>query len=235
MESRMSAIIKSPAKRTNCFISTNKYANTNPSSPQLHFIDGFVVLPEQRGEENMKKWRVSGFLTVGKRTKECPDTAKHCMAPGQAFIPELRMAALGLVWRKEPIVAEPLLLLLVVPSPLQVSCREESCPGMVMDLAVEGGLESQVKEVTDSQAGTGNHPIPPAIPTLLSRAFPGLLLLFAMGKAGSSLWRVWHWISFSYMQDSVFPTSHCMWTALQEKASYWLNLRQKEANEFNHL
>lgn len=32
------------------------------------------------------------------------------------------------------------LLLLVVPSPLQVSCRVESCPGMVMDLAVEGGL-----------------------------------------------------------------------------------------------
>ena len=36
-----------------------------------------------------------------------------------------------------------LLLLLVVPSPLQVSCRVESCPGMVMDLAVEGGVLKQ--------------------------------------------------------------------------------------------
>lgn len=50
------------------------------------------------------------------------------------------MVGLGLVWRREPIVTELLLLLLVVPSPLQVSCRVESCPGMVMDLAVEGGL-----------------------------------------------------------------------------------------------
>lgn len=55
-------------------------------------------------------------------------------------------------------MAELLLLLLVVPSPLQVSCRVESCPGMVMDLAVEGGLESGVKKITNWQAGTRNHP-----------------------------------------------------------------------------
>lgn len=31
------------------------------------------------------------------KTEECPGTAKCCMAPGRAFIPELRMAVLGLV------------------------------------------------------------------------------------------------------------------------------------------
>lgn len=33
-----------------------------------------------------------------------------------------------------------LLPLLLVPPPLHVSCREESWPGMEMDLAVDGGL-----------------------------------------------------------------------------------------------
>lgn len=33
-----------------------------------------------------------------------------------------------------------LLQLLLVPPPLHVSCREESWPGMEMDLAVDGGL-----------------------------------------------------------------------------------------------
>lgn len=98
------------------------------------------------------------------KTKACPGTATHCMAPGWAFRPELRMAVLGLAWRREPIVEE--LLLLVVPSPLQVSCRVESCPGMVMDLAVEGGLESEGKEVTDCQVGRRHHSVHP---TLLSR------------------------------------------------------------------
>lgn len=32
-------------------------------------------------------------------------------------------------------------LLLVVPSPLQVNCRVESWPGIVIDLAVDGGLQ----------------------------------------------------------------------------------------------
>lgn len=83
----------------------------------------------------MKNSRVFNLQLLGK-TRECPGRAK---APGQTFVPELRMVVLGLVWRRDPIVTE-LLLLLVVPSPLQVSCRLESCPGMVMDLAVEGGL-----------------------------------------------------------------------------------------------
>lgn len=52
------------------------------------------------------------------------------------------MVGLDLAWRTAPIVAEPLVLL-VVPSPLQVNCREESCPGMAMDLAVEGGVLKQ--------------------------------------------------------------------------------------------
>lgn len=86
------------------------------------------------------------------------------MAAGRAFRPELRIAVLGLLWRREPIVEE--LLLLVVPSPLQVSCRVESCPGMVMDLAVEGGLESEGKEITHCQAGSTHHSV---YPTLLSR------------------------------------------------------------------
>lgn len=50
------------------------------------------------------------------------------------------MVGLDLAGRTAPTVAE-LLMLLVVPSPLQVNCREESCPGMVIDLAVEGGLQ----------------------------------------------------------------------------------------------
>lgn len=62
----------------------------------------------------------------GWEKQECPGTGKRHEAPGWASIPELRMAALGLAWRREPIVAELLLLLLVVPSPLQVSCRVES-------------------------------------------------------------------------------------------------------------
>lgn len=141
-------IIKSPVKRTKLlYLHKQKVvAKIHASSPQLHLIDSFVFLNflnEQRGEDGCgKTWNIKEFLCLqllGK-TKECPGTAKHCMAPGRAFIPELRMAVLGLVWRREPIVAELLLLLLVVPSPLQVSCRVESCPGMVMDLAVEGGL-----------------------------------------------------------------------------------------------
>lgn len=42
-------------------------------------------------------------------------------------------------------VRELVLLLppLLVPPPLQVSCREESWPGMEMDLAVDGGVLKQ--------------------------------------------------------------------------------------------
>lgn len=101
------------------------------------------------------------------------------------------MAVLGLVWRKEPIVEE--LLLLVVPSPLQVSCRVESCPGMVMDLAVEGGLSSEGKEVTDCQAGSRHHS---AYPTFLGRG--KLAALQTAAQMGC-------WVLFSYMQDQYLP------------------------------
>lgn len=95
---------------------------------------------------------------VGKR-RECAGSPGRCVARGWAFLPELRMVARGLLWRREPIGAE-VLVLLVVPSPLQVSCRVESCPGMVMDLAVEGGLRSEEKSVRMCRAGIGARPIP---------------------------------------------------------------------------
>lgn len=95
---------------------------------------------------------------MGKR-RECAGSPRHCVARGWAFLPELRMVARGLLWRREPIGAE-VLVLLVVPSPLQVSCRVESCPGMVMDLAVEGGLRSEEKSVRKCRAGIGARPIP---------------------------------------------------------------------------
>ena len=55
-------------------------------------------------------------------------------------VPEPRMVGRALGGR-DP-VRELVLLLppLLVPPPLQVSCREESWPGMEMDLAVDGGL-----------------------------------------------------------------------------------------------
>lgn len=51
--------------------------------------------------------------------------------------------------------AEPLVLLLVVPSPLQVNCRVESCPGMVIDLAVEGGLQKAKHRWLYRKSGRG--------------------------------------------------------------------------------
>lgn len=55
-------------------------------------------------------------------------------------VPEPRMVGRVLGGR-DPVRELVLLLpLLLVPPPLQVSCREESWPGMEMDLAVDGGL-----------------------------------------------------------------------------------------------
>lgn len=56
------------------------------------------------------------------------------------MVPEPRMVGRAL-WGRDP-VRELVLLppLLLVPPPLHVSCREESWPGMEMDLAVDGGL-----------------------------------------------------------------------------------------------
>ena len=53
-------------------------------------------------------------------------------------VPELRMVGRALGGR-DP-VKELLLPPRLVPPPLHVSCREESWPGMEMDLAVDGGL-----------------------------------------------------------------------------------------------
>lgn len=52
------------------------------------------------------------------------------------MVPEPRMVGRAL-WGRTPVRE---LLLLLVPPPLQVSCREKSWPGMEMDLAVDGGL-----------------------------------------------------------------------------------------------
>lgn len=53
-------------------------------------------------------------------------------------VPELRMVGRALGGR-DP-VRELLLPPVLVPPPLHVSCKEESWPGMEMDLAVDGGL-----------------------------------------------------------------------------------------------
>lgn len=61
------------------------------------------------------------------------------------MVPELRMVGLVLGGR-DPVRELVLLLpLLLVPPPLHVSCREESWPGMEMDLAVDGGLAGTEK------------------------------------------------------------------------------------------
>jgi hypothetical protein len=55
-------------------------------------------------------------------------------------VPEPRMVGRALGGRepvRELVLPPPPLL---VPPPLHVSCREESWPGMVIDLAVDGGL-----------------------------------------------------------------------------------------------
>lgn len=55
-------------------------------------------------------------------------------------VPEPRMVGRALGGR-DPVRELVLLLpLLLVPPPLHVSCREESWPGIEMDLAVDGGL-----------------------------------------------------------------------------------------------
>lgn len=70
------------------------------------------------------------------------------------MVPEPRMVGRALGGR-DP-VRELVLLLppLLVPPPLHVSCREESWPGMEMDLAVDGGLgrtKGYVTRVPQSQ------------------------------------------------------------------------------------
>lgn len=64
------------------------------------------------------------------------------------MVPEPRMVGRALGGR-DP-VRELVLLLppLLVPPPLHVSCREESWPGMEMDLAVDGGLRKTEGFVT---------------------------------------------------------------------------------------
>ena len=56
----------------------------------------FSIFLMSRGVRMGEKLEFLCLQLLGK-TKECPGTAKHCMAPGWAFIPELRMAVLGLV------------------------------------------------------------------------------------------------------------------------------------------
>lgn len=69
--------------------------------------------------------------------------AKGWRAGGQGTVPELRMVGRAL-WGRDPVRELVLLLqLLLVPPPLHVSCKEESWPGMEMDLAVDGGLGGQ--------------------------------------------------------------------------------------------
>ena len=64
------------------------------------------------------------------------------------MVPEPRMV--GRVLGGRDPVRELVLLLppLLVPPPLHVSCREESWPGMEMDLAVDGGLRRTEGYVT---------------------------------------------------------------------------------------
>lgn len=62
-------------------------------------------------------------------------------------VPELRMVGRGLGGR-DPVKELLLLPPRLVPPPLHVSCREESWPGMEMDLAVDGGLGKTERGVT---------------------------------------------------------------------------------------
>lgn len=73
------------------------------------------------------------------------DTSEAKGGAGKAGrkVPELRMVGRAL-WGRDPVRELVLLLqLLLVPPPLHVSCKEESWPGMEMDLAVDGGLGEQ--------------------------------------------------------------------------------------------
>lgn len=79
-------------------------------------------------------------------------------------VPEPRMVGRALGGR-DPVRELVLLLpLLLVPPPLHVSCREESWPGIEMDLAVDGGLGKT--EVCDQgappSASEENRGAPPA-------------------------------------------------------------------------
>lgn len=80
------------------------------------------------------------------------------------MLPEPKMVGRALGGR-DPVKELVLLLpLLLVPPPLHVSCREESWPGMEMDLAVDGGLErtegcdwSAPISESDGDRGTPGH------------------------------------------------------------------------------
>lgn len=63
-------------------------------------------------------------------------------------VPELRMVGRALGGR-DPVKELLLLPPRLVPPPLHVSCREESWPGMEMDLAVDGGLGKTERGVTE--------------------------------------------------------------------------------------
>lgn len=80
-----------------------------------------------------------------------------------------------------------------------------------MDLAVEGGLSSEGKEVTDCQAGSRYHS---AYPTFLSRRNLAALNSSSNGMLG---------VVFLHPR----PVSSLPWTALQEKSRFWGKLRQK--------
>lgn len=77
----------------------------------------------------------------------------------------------------------------------------------------------------ESPQGTGNSH------SALSRGFPRLPLPFVVGGNWQpSVTRGTSDIGFCFptCETQVFPTLYCIWTALQEKASFWGKLRQKE-------
>lgn len=89
-----------------------------------------------------------------------------------------------------------------------------------------------MKKVTNCQAGTGNHSRALAIPTLLyQEGSPACPYPSWWGETGSPLWLAAQrdiGFCFPTCETQVFPTLYCIWTALQEKASFWGKLRQKE-------
>lgn len=91
----------------------------------------------------------------------------------RGMVPEPRMVGRALGGR-DPVRELVLLLpLLLVPPPLHVSCREESWPGIEMDLAVDGGLGKTEGcdwgvPPSESEENKGAPPLRKLAPTLTS-------------------------------------------------------------------
>lgn len=111
-----------------------------------------VCLMEAQKEVNTTSSQQASPLGLGDTIGVKALTAMEMAGEGiWGMVPELRMVGRALGGRdpvRELVLLWPLWPLLLVPPPLHVSCREESWPGMEMDLAVDGGLGRTDRGVT---------------------------------------------------------------------------------------